>query len=153
MCIVFDCGVVCQMESRLGQIKDPIQRAGVRLLWAAAIPIQTQLRRFMARQAAIRRMCAVLTIQAVSQIPSNLITLRLTQCAHSIFVLLISLSAVGSPSAILKSQYGQPSKFKRHSEVGSLVIRWKIITIVQHRFREWREAILPPCMSLRICTV
>lgn len=76
MCIVFDCGVVCQMESRLGQIKDPIQRAGVRLLWAAAIPIQTQLRRFMARQAAIRRMCAVLTIQAVSQIPSNLITLR-----------------------------------------------------------------------------
>ena len=54
------------MESRLDQIKDPIQRAGVRLLWAAAIPIQTQARRFLARQAAIRRMCAVLTIQAVS---------------------------------------------------------------------------------------
>jgi hypothetical protein len=53
------------METRLGQIKDPIQRAGVRLLWAAAIPIQTQARRFLARQAAIRRMCAVLTIQAV----------------------------------------------------------------------------------------
>lgn len=84
MCIVFNYGVVCQMESRLGQIKDPIQRAGVRLLWAAAIPIQTQLRRFMARQAAIRRMCAVLTIQAVSR-TFNLITLRFTQCAHSIF--------------------------------------------------------------------
>ena len=55
-----------KMETRLGQIKDPIQRAGVKLLWAAAIPIQTQARRFMARQAAIRRMCAVLTIQAVS---------------------------------------------------------------------------------------
>lgn len=54
------------MEARLSSIKDPIQRAGVRLLWAAAIPIQTQARRFLARQAAIRRMCAVLTIQAVS---------------------------------------------------------------------------------------
>ena len=54
------------MESQLMQIKDPIQRVGVRLLWAAAIPIQTQARRFLARQAAIKRMCAVLTIQAVS---------------------------------------------------------------------------------------
>ena len=48
------------------KIKDPIQRAGIRLLWAAAIPIQTQSRRFLARQDAIRRMCAALTIQAVS---------------------------------------------------------------------------------------
>ena len=55
-----------KMDSRLVQIKDPIQRAGVRLLWAAAIPIQTQARRFLARQAAIKRMCSVLTIQAVS---------------------------------------------------------------------------------------
>ena len=55
------------MEARLVQIKDPIQRAGVRLLWAAAIPIQTQARRFLARQVAIKRMCAVLTIQAVSK--------------------------------------------------------------------------------------
>lgn len=37
------------------KIKDPIQRAGVRLLWAAAIPIQTQARRFLARQLAIKR--------------------------------------------------------------------------------------------------
>jgi hypothetical protein len=37
------------------KIKDPIQRAGVRLLWAAAIPIQTQARRFLARQIAIKR--------------------------------------------------------------------------------------------------
>jgi hypothetical protein len=43
------------MENRLMQIKDPIQRAGVRLLWAAAIPIQTQSRRFLARQNAIKR--------------------------------------------------------------------------------------------------
>ena len=58
--------IIPQMEARLSSIKDPIQRAGVRLLWAAAIPIQTQARRFLARQVAIRRMCAVLTIQAVS---------------------------------------------------------------------------------------
>ena len=58
--------LLSQMDSRLGQIRDPIQRAGVRLLWAAAIPIQTQARRFLARQEAIRRMCAVLTMQAVS---------------------------------------------------------------------------------------
>ena len=49
------------------QIKDPIRRAGVRLLWAAAIPIQSQARRFLARQYAIKRMCAVLTIQSVSK--------------------------------------------------------------------------------------
>jgi hypothetical protein len=71
----------CQMESRLGQIKDPIQRAGVKLLWAAAIPIQTQARRFMARQVAIRRMCAVLTIQAVSVIH---IPCFLQECKQSI---------------------------------------------------------------------
>jgi hypothetical protein len=65
-CVQFGTYRLHQMDSRLGQIKDPIQRAGVRLLWAAAIPIQTQARRFLARQAAIRRMCAVLTIQAVS---------------------------------------------------------------------------------------
>jgi len=49
------------------QVKDPIERAGVRLLWAAAIPIQNQARRFLARQHAIKRMCAVLTIQSVSK--------------------------------------------------------------------------------------
>jgi hypothetical protein len=43
------------MEEKLMKIKDPIQRAGVRLLWAAAIPIQTQARRFLARQIAIKR--------------------------------------------------------------------------------------------------
>jgi len=52
------------MEHRLMQIKDPIQRAGVRLLWAAAIPIQTQARRYLARQLAIKKMCAVLTVQS-----------------------------------------------------------------------------------------
>ena len=49
------------------KVKDPIERAGVRLLWAAAIPIQAEARRFLARQHAIKRMCAVLTIQSVSK--------------------------------------------------------------------------------------
>ena len=44
-----------QMEHQLMQIKDPIQRAGVRLLWAAAIPIQTQMRRYLSRLHAIQR--------------------------------------------------------------------------------------------------
>lgn len=55
------------MENYLLHVKDPIERAGVRLLWAAAIPIQSQARRFLARQHAIKRMCAVLTIQSVSK--------------------------------------------------------------------------------------
>ncbi len=55
------------MENYLLQVKDPIERAGVRLLWAAAVPIQAQARRFLARQHAIKRMCAVLTIQSVSK--------------------------------------------------------------------------------------
>ena len=50
------------------KVKNPVQRAGVRLLWAAAIPVQCQVRSFLARQHAIRRMCAVLTIQSVSRI-------------------------------------------------------------------------------------
>lgn len=61
------------------QVKDPIERAGVRLLWAAAIPIQAQVRRFLARQHAIRRMCAVLTIQSVSKNIDLLLMILLNQ--------------------------------------------------------------------------
>lgn len=144
------------MESRLGQIKDPIQRAGVKLLWAAAIPIQTQARRFMARQVAIRRMCAVLTVQAVSvqsraKFYSNIGHRNII--AHLIICIFISLSADGSLSATLRLQSGLPSKYKRHSEVGSHVIRLKITTIAQHKFKGWHEDFLRPCMSSRICIV
>ena len=43
---------------------DPIQRAGLRLLSAAAVPIQTEIRRFLARCKAQDRMWAVFIIQA-----------------------------------------------------------------------------------------
>ena len=62
---VVDDPLYYNMEAKLMKIKDRIQRAGVRLLWAAAIPIQTEARRFLARQNAIKRMCGILTIQAV----------------------------------------------------------------------------------------
>ena len=55
-----------QLESGLVEIKDPIQRAMVRLLWKAVIPIQAQARRFLVQEVTIRRICAVLTIQSVS---------------------------------------------------------------------------------------
>jgi hypothetical protein len=44
--------------------KDPIQRAGRRLLTKAAIPIQTAARRFLAQREAIDRMWALLEIQS-----------------------------------------------------------------------------------------
>mmetsp|Transcript_15201 Transcript_15201/g.37501 ORF Transcript_15201/g.37501 Transcript_15201/m.37501 type:complete len:1913 (+) Transcript_15201:313-6051(+) len=46
-------------------IKDPIQRAGRRLLSKAAVPIQCAARRYLARQAALDRMWAVVQIQSV----------------------------------------------------------------------------------------
>jgi hypothetical protein len=46
------------------EIKDPIQRAGRRLLSKAAIPIQTTARRYIARRAAIDRMWALIEIQS-----------------------------------------------------------------------------------------
>ena len=77
------------------QIKDPIQRAGVRLLWAAAIPIQTQARRFLARQAAIRRMCGILTIQAFVRrwLAERDLEIGKTHVAmyHDVFSLLVTL--------------------------------------------------------------
>ena len=45
-------------------IKDPIQRAGVRLLSKAAIPIQTCARQYLARQEASNRMQATLVLQS-----------------------------------------------------------------------------------------
>ena len=43
---------------------DPIQRAGIRLLSAAAIPIQTEVRRYLAQHEAINRLRALVLIQA-----------------------------------------------------------------------------------------
>ena len=43
---------------------DPIQRAGIRLLASAAIPIQTEVRRFLAQRRAIHRMWALIVVQA-----------------------------------------------------------------------------------------
>mmetsp|Transcript_107304 Transcript_107304/g.160500 ORF Transcript_107304/g.160500 Transcript_107304/m.160500 type:complete len:2227 (-) Transcript_107304:72-6752(-) len=45
------------------EIKDPIQRAGRRLLSKAAVPIQSAARRYMAKRAAIDRMWALIEIQ------------------------------------------------------------------------------------------
>ncbi len=46
------------------EIKDPIQRAGRRLLSKAAIPIQCAVRRYIARREAIDRMWALIEIQS-----------------------------------------------------------------------------------------
>lgn len=47
------------------EIKDPIKRAGRRLLSKAAVPIQCAARRFLARQEALDRMWAIIQIQSV----------------------------------------------------------------------------------------
>jgi IQ calmodulin-binding motif len=49
------------------QIKDPMQRAGLRLLSAAVIPIQSAVRRYLAFRTALVRMWAIVTIQAVAR--------------------------------------------------------------------------------------
>jgi hypothetical protein len=79
------------VENYLLQIKDPIQRAGVRLLWAAAIPIQTVARRFLARQHAIKRMCAVLTIQSVSKKFCRLLKLLKRSLSYPVLMLYVVL--------------------------------------------------------------
>jgi hypothetical protein len=45
-------------------IKDPIQRAGFRLLSKAAIPIQAMVRRYLAQRASVDRMWALIEIQS-----------------------------------------------------------------------------------------
>ena len=45
-------------------IVDPIQRAGIRLLSAAAVPIQTEIRRYLAKKEAEDRYWAVIVIQS-----------------------------------------------------------------------------------------
>ncbi len=44
--------------------KDPIQRAGRRLLSKAAIPIQAGAQRFLAQREAVNRMWAIIEIQS-----------------------------------------------------------------------------------------
>jgi hypothetical protein len=48
-------------------ITDPMQRAGLRLLSAAIIPIQTEVRRFLAMRRALTRMWALIVIQAAAR--------------------------------------------------------------------------------------
>ena len=50
--------------SSLPEPKDPIQRAGRRLLYKAAVPIQAQMRRFLAQREAVDRMWALIEIQS-----------------------------------------------------------------------------------------
>ena len=45
-------------------ISDPIQRAGLRLLSAAAVPIQTEIRRYLAKRVAEDRLWAIIVIQS-----------------------------------------------------------------------------------------
>jgi IQ calmodulin-binding motif len=49
------------------QIKDPMQRAGLRLLSAAVVPIQSAVRRHLAFRSALTRMWAIVTIQAATR--------------------------------------------------------------------------------------
>lgn len=46
------------------KISDPMHRAGLRLLAAAVIPIQAEMRRFLAKREALNRMWAIVVIQA-----------------------------------------------------------------------------------------
>jgi hypothetical protein len=48
-------------------ITDPMQRAGLRLLSAAIIPIQTEVRRFLAMRRALTRMWALIVIQTYAR--------------------------------------------------------------------------------------
>eukprot|EP00977_Amphora_coffeiformis_P028054 scaffold34685_cov183-Amphora_coffeaeformis.AAC.34 len=48
----------------LPEPRDPIQRAGRRLLYKAAVPIQAQMRRFLAQREAVDRMWALIEIQS-----------------------------------------------------------------------------------------
>lgn len=50
-----------------GSISDPMQRAGLRLLSAAVIPIQTEVRRFLAMRRALTRMWALIVIQTYAR--------------------------------------------------------------------------------------
>ena len=46
------------------KIKDPIKRAGLRLLAKAALPIQCRIRRYLAQQAAVDRLWAIIELQS-----------------------------------------------------------------------------------------
>jgi IQ calmodulin-binding motif len=50
-----------------GNVDDPMHRAGLRLLSAAVIPIQTATRRFLSLRAALTRMWAIVVIQAFAR--------------------------------------------------------------------------------------
>ena len=46
------------------KIKDPIKRAGLRLLGKAAVPIQCEIRRYLAQQTAVDRLWAIIELQS-----------------------------------------------------------------------------------------
>jgi hypothetical protein len=46
------------------EIKDPIKRAGLRLLAKAAVPIQCEIRRYLAQQTAVDRLWAIIELQS-----------------------------------------------------------------------------------------
>lgn len=52
------------VPTKESEIKDPIQRAGRRLLSKAAVPIQTVARRYIAKREAVNRMWALIVIQS-----------------------------------------------------------------------------------------
>ena len=128
----------------------------MRLLWAAAIPIQTQARRFLARQHAIKKMCAVLTIQSVSEmfvIP--VLTLGISQnCVSTNLLLLLCFSLYddGTLSVTWKLLYGQPSRFKLYLGAGLLGTAWKTTITVPPKSSVSLEGTSQQCMSLKICT-
>ncbi|KAG7346235.1 IQ calmodulin-binding motif-containing protein [Nitzschia inconspicua] len=53
------------IRSSENDIKDPIKRAGRRLLSKAAVPIQAAARRYLARQEALDRMWAIVQVQSI----------------------------------------------------------------------------------------
>lgn len=141
------------MEKNLAKIKDPIQRAGVRLLWAAAIPIQTLARRFLARQYAIKRMCAVLTIQSVSnRWKLSYHILQRSSTSHIIFYIFSSYDD-GMPSVTWKLLFGRRFRFKLHSGVGLLGTAWKTTIIVPPKSNVLLGGTSQLCTYLRTCTV
>jgi hypothetical protein len=52
------------MDLDESKIKDPIKRAGLRLLAKAAVPIQCEIRRYLAQQAAVDRLWAIIELQS-----------------------------------------------------------------------------------------
>lgn len=67
------------------EIADPIQRAGMRLLSAAAVPIQTEIRRYLAKKEAEDRIWGIIVVQSYfRRWRAELTMYRLLYCATKI---------------------------------------------------------------------